>query len=312
VFDKTGTLTKGVFKVTAVQTANGFTEDEAISLAAHAEAFSNHPIALSVLRHHNREIDRGLLTEYAETPGFGVGVKLGGKTVLAGNLRHMGMNGVACEGIEESGTESVGKAASSVYIAVDGICAGRISISDEIKPGSRSAISALRSLGVRKIVMLTGDAREAAAAAAGELGIDEVYGELLPSQKVELLETLERQKHPKGTLAFVGDGINDAPVLARADVGVAVAGPDGLGSDAAIEAADAVLMAGELSGLIGAIGTARFTKRVVKQNIAVALGVKVLFLLMGAIGFAAMWEAVFADVGVALVAVLNAARILRH
>jgi len=300
VFDKTGTLTKGVFKVTGVEPANGFTEGGLLKLAANAEAFSNHPIALSIMKAYGREIDKSGLSEYNEISGHGVSVTSDGKAILAGNHKLMNLMDISYTEYQGGGTK--------VYIAVDNVFAGRIIISDEIKPDSRNAIAALKAKGVRKTVMLTGDSPQIAEAIAGELKLDEVYGGLLPDQKVEKVETLNGQKRSKGKLAFVGDGINDAPVLARADVGIAMGA---LGSDAAIEAADVVLMTDEPSKLADAIDVARFTKRIVWQNIIFALGVKGIFLLLGAFGIATMWEAVFADVGVALLAVFNAMRVMR-
>jgi Cd2+/Zn2+-exporting ATPase len=300
VFDKTGTLTKGVFKVTALLPADGFSEGELLEYTAKAESFSNHPIALSVLKAYDREIDKTGLSDYNEISGHGISVKAAGKRILAGNDKIMSANGIAFIEAKDAGTK--------IYTAVDGVFAGCIVISDEIKSDSRSAISSLKALGVRKTVMLTGDDPRIAAAIAEELNLDEVYGGLLPHEKVEKVETLSDQKRPKGKLAFIGDGINDAPVLARADVGIAMGG---LGSDAAIEAADVVLMTDEPSKLVEAIDIARFTKRIVWQNIIFALGVKAVFLILSAFGIASMWEAVFADVGVSLLAVLNAMRILR-
>jgi Cd2+/Zn2+-exporting ATPase len=299
-FDKTGTLTKGVFKVTGVEPSNGFGESELIRFAATAEALSNHPIALSILKFYDGEIDKAALSDYNEIAGHGVSVRSNGKTISAGNYKLMALAGVSCTRADGIG--------STVYIAVDGVFAGRLTISDEIKPDAGKTIAALRSKGVRKIVMLTGDNQQIAEAIADELAIDEVYSELLPGQKVEKLELLDAQKLHSGKLAFVGDGINDAPVLARADVGIAMGA---LGSDAAIEAADIVLMTDEPFRLIEAMDTARFTGRVVWQNIVFALGVKGAFLFLGAIGVATMWEAVFADVGVALLAVFNASRVGR-
>ena len=300
VFDKTGTLTRGVFKVTSVQPSNGFDNDSLLELAARAEAFSNHPIALSVMQAFGGEIDRSGLFEYTELEGYGVSVKHDEKIILAGNKKLMEDRGIDFEESQESGTK--------VYAALEGVFAGCIVISDEIKPDSRGALSALKARGVRKTVMLTGDSPQIAREIAGKLGLDEVYGGLLPHEKVEMVQKLNAQKQAKGRLIFVGDGINDAPVLATADIGVAMGG---LGSDAAIEAADVVLMTDEPSKLAVAIDIARYTKRIVWQNIFFALGVKAVFLLLGAFGIAGMWEAVFADVGVSLIAVLNAMRILR-
>ncbi|MDR1803205.1 MAG: cadmium-translocating P-type ATPase [Treponema sp.] len=299
VFDKTGTLTKGVFKVTSIQPADGFSEDELLEYAAKAETFSNHPIAISVLKAYGGEIDRTGLADYDEISGCGISVNAAGKKILAGNDKLMAANGIAFTKAKDAGTK--------VYVAVDFVFAGCVVISDEIKSDSRSAISALKAKGVRKTVMLTGDDPRIAAAIAGELALDEVYGGLLPHEKVEKVEALSGQKRPKGKLAFVGDGINDAPVLARADVGIAMGG---LGSDAAIEAADVVLMTDEPSKLVEAIDIARITKHIVWQNIIFALGVKAVFLILSAFGIASMWEAVFADVGVSLLAVLNAMRII--
>jgi Cd2+/Zn2+-exporting ATPase len=300
VFDKTGTLTKGVFKVTSVASANGFSENELMELAANTEAFSNHPIARSILNEYNSDVNKELLSEYNEISGHGISVKMNGKTILAGNYKLMKLKGITCEESHKTGTK--------VYVAANNLFAGCIIISDEIKPDSHKAIAALKSKGIRKTVMLTGDDPQIAKSIADELKLDEVYGGLLPNQKVEMLEILDSQKLTKGKLAFVGDGINDAPVLARADIGIAMGG---LGSDAAIEAADIVLMTDEPSKLADAIDIARFTKRIVWQNIVLALGVKGLFLILGAMGVASMWEAVFADVGVALLAVLNATRVGR-
>jgi len=300
VFDKTGTLTKGVFKVTAVRPAEGFGAEELMEAAARAEAFSGHPIARSVLSEYGREMDTDQLTEYKEFAGKGVSVKAAGRIILAGNGELMAEMGVVFEESAGIGTK--------VYVAVGGVFAGSLVISDEIKPDSRRIVAALKAKGVRKVVMLTGDNQRTAEAVAGELKLDEVYGGLLPQQKVEKLEMLSSRKRPGGKLAFVGDGLNDAPVLARADVGVAMGA---LGSDAAIEAADVVLMTDEPSKLVEAMEVARFTKRVAWQNIVFAVGVKVLFLLLGAFGVAGLWEAVFADVGVSLLAVFNALRVMR-
>jgi Cd2+/Zn2+-exporting ATPase len=305
VFDKTGTLTKGVFKVTTVEPAEGFTADTLLEMAAHAEAFSNHPIALSIMKEYanrsfGKQVERDKLSDYTEIAGHGVSVSLNGGTVLAGNQKLMAKTGI---GFQES--QSVG---TKVYVASCGVFVGCVVISDEIKPDSRNAISALKAKGVRKTVMLTGDAANIAGAVAAELKLDEAYGGLLPHEKVEKVEILNAQKSAKGKLAFVGDGINDAPVLAMADIGVAMGG---LGSDAAIEAADVVLMTDEPSKLCDAIDIARFTKKIVWQNIVFALGVKGVFIALGAFGVATLWEAVFADVGVSLLAVLNAMRIMR-
>jgi len=305
VFDKTGTLTKGVFKVTAVEPAVGFNRDSLLELAANAESCSNHPIALSVMKEYSNrrsgnEVERDKLSDYTEIAGHGISVTLNGKVILAGNQKLMVKEGIVFQESQSIGTK--------VYIASDRVFAGCVVISDEIKPDSLNAISSLKAKGVRKTVMLTGDNPNIAEAVAAELKLDEVYGGLLPHEKVEKVEILNGRKNTKGKLAFVGDGINDAPVLAMADIGVAMGG---LGSDAAIEAADVVLMTDEPSKLCDAVDIARFTKKIVWQNIVFALGVKVVFLSLGAFGIATMWEAVFADVGVSLLAVINAMRIMR-
>lgn len=298
VFDKTGTLTKGVFEVVSVRPANGFSKSEVLELAAKAEAFSNHPVALSITKAYSGGIDREGLDGYTELAGHGVSVRAGGVAILAGNGKLMDMKGIEFSEAPDSGTK--------VCVAADGVFAGCIVIADEVKPDSRAAVAALKERGVRETVMLTGDSREIAEAVAAEIGIDKVMGELLPGDKVEIVGRLSEQTGAKGKLAFVGDGINDAPVLARADIGIAMGG---LGSDAAIEAADIVLMTDEPSKLADAVDIARFTKRVVSQNIVFALVIKAAFMVLGACGIATMWEAVFADVGVALLAVLNASRI---
>jgi Cd2+/Zn2+-exporting ATPase len=300
VFDKTGTLTKGVFRVTAVQPAENFTKDALLELAACAETFSNHPIALSVMKEYGREADTSCLSEYTEHSGYGVSVVRNGKPILAGNQKFMKKTGIVFHESKNTGTK--------VYVAEDGIFAGCIVISDEIKNDSRLALCALKKRGVRKNVMLTGDNSQVAAEIADELGIDEVYGGLLPHEKTEKLEALYMKKHVKKKLVFTGDGINDAPVLAMADVGIAMGG---LGSDAAIEAADVVLMTDEPSKLADVIDIARFTKKIVWQNIVFVLGVKAVFLVLGVFGMAVMWEAVFADVGVSVIAVLNTLRIIK-
>ncbi|MCL2223009.1 MAG: cadmium-translocating P-type ATPase, partial [Oscillospiraceae bacterium] len=299
VFDKTGTLTKGVFKVTVMQAENGFSESQLLEAAAHAEASSNHPIAMSILKEYGEEINRDSLGQYEEIAGYGVSVNRSGKIIIAGNGKLMDKMGVPYKESSISGTK--------VYVAIDGVYAGCIVIADEIKADSYSLVDSLKALGIRKTVMLTGDTQQIATAVASELGLDEVHAGLLPGQKVEKVEQLATQKLPKKVLAFVGDGINDAPVLAMADVGVAMGG---LGSDAAIEAADVVLMTDEPSKLAQAVEVARFTKRIVRQNIVLALGVKILFLVLATFGVSSLWEAVFADVGVSLIAVLNSMRVM--
>lgn len=300
VFDKTGTLTKGVFQVTNLQAAEGFSKDELLEFAANAETFSNHPIALSIQKAYGKEVDKEKITDYKEISGHGISAVVNGKNVLAGNHKLMQAQNISFTESTDIGTK--------IYVAVDKAYVGSIVISDEIKADSYGAIEVLKAKGVRKTVMLTGDNPQIAEAIARELKLDEVYAGLLPDQKVERLEKLSEQKRAKGKLAFVGDGINDAPVLARADIGIAMGG---LGSDAAIEAADVVLMTDEPSKLAEAIDIAKATKRIVWQNIIFALGIKGIFLLLGAMGVANMWEAVFADVGVSVLAILNAMRVMK-
>ena len=300
VFDKTGTLTEGVFEVTDVAAEDGFTKDGVLEYAANAEAFSNHPIAQSVRGAFGREPDRENISDYTEEAGHGISALVGGKRVFAGRFEHLRDEGISCPENNAPGTK--------VYVAVDGVYAGCVVIADKIKADSREAVSRLKARGVRKTVMLTGDDPAIAGAVDEKLGVDEVYAGLLPGDKVEIVENLANQKQGKGKLAFVGDGINDAPALARADIGIAMGG---IGSDAAIEAADAVIMTDEPSKLCEAVDIARRTKRIVTQNIVFALSVKAFFLVLGAFGLATMWAAVFADVGVSALAVLNAMRSLR-
>jgi len=301
VFDKTGTLTEGVFRVTKLYTADKFSEHELLKWAAYAETFSNHPIALSIRNAYGKDVDKSTLSEYKEIAGLGVSVLVDGKVVLAGNDKLMEQSGV-----EYITSES---ASTKVYVAVNGDFAGCILISDEIKSDSFGLVTALKKLGIRKAIMLTGDTPQIADSIAKSLHIDEVQAGLLPQQKVEHAERLVRDKQGKKTLAFVGDGINDAPVLAMADVGIAMGG---LGSDAAIEAADVVIMTDEPSKLIDAVKIARFTKRIVWQNIVMSLGVQILFLILAALGISSLWEAVFADVGISLLAVFNAMRAMKQ
>lgn len=300
VFDKTGTLTKGTFKVTDITAQNGFENEELLRLAAYAESYSSHPIAVSILKAYNKEIVKSEIKSYDEVAGQGVKVKVEDKLILAGNTKLL-----KGEGIEYSELDSLG---TVVHIAVDGKYAGYIIISDEIKEDSLSAIRELKKLGIRNTVMLTGDNRVVGDKIGTMLELDEVYSELLPHEKVEKLEMLDGKKSPKGKLVFVGDGVNDAPVLARADIGIAMGG---LGSDAAIEAADVVLMTDEPSKLISAVKIAKKTRIIVWQNIIFAFAVKLLVMILGAGGVATMWEAVFADVGVALLAILNSMRVIR-
>lgn len=299
VFDKTGTLTKGVFKVTKAISENGYTEDELIKYAAYAESYSNHPIALSIIAAYHAEIDKYKIENYQEIAGHGIKVNVNGKEVLVGNTKLM-----ISENIQYSDVDTLG---TVVHVAIDKKYAGSIIISDEVKEDSAKTIKELKALGVRKTVMLTGDLKKVADNIGKELGLDKVYSELLPADKVEKVESLEAQKSHKGKIVFVGDGINDAPVLARADIGIAMGG---LGSDAAIEAADVVIMTDEPHKVASAIKIAKRTRNIVSQNIVFALGVKAIFLVLGALGLASMWAAVFADMGVALIAVVNAMRAL--
>lgn len=300
VFDKTGTLTKGVFNVTEINPQNGFTEEELIEYAAYAESFSNHPIATSIMKEYGKEVDKAKVESYDEISGHGTKVIVDEKEVVAGNVKLMNKENISYRNVESIGT--------IVHVSVDGKYAGNIAISDEVKDDSKIAIETLKALGVKKAVMLTGDTKKAGERVGHELGLDEVYSELLPTDKVEKLESLDSQKPSKGKLVFIGDGINDAPVLARADIGIAMGG---LGSDAAIEAADIVIMTDEPSRISSAIKIAKKTQKIVWQNIVFAIGVKLIFLIMGAFGIATMWEAVFADVGVAVIAILNSMRAMK-
>ena len=298
-FDKTGTLTKGVFRVTRVVTRNGFTQRDIIRFAAMAEMHSSHPIARAIVEAYGKN-DGLEVSEYEEIAGHGVRAKVDGTEVMVGNDRLLHRFGIEHDTCHVDGTVA--------HVVVNGRYAGYMVISDEIKEDAPEAVRELRRLGVRKVVMVTGDSRDVAAEIAERIGLDEFYAELLPEDKVKVIEKLEVVKKPGETVVFVGDGINDAPVLARADVGVAMGA---LGSDAAIETADVVIMDDRPSKLPVGIRTARKTRKIVWQNIALALGVKLAFIGLGVIGEATMWEAVFADVGVALIAVFNSMRILR-
>ena len=300
VFDKTGTLTKGVFEVANIIPAAGYQKEQILEYAAQAESYSNHPIAKSILATYGKPIDQKQFSGFEEISGHGISVMVQGKKVLAGNSKLMESEKIAYAACDAAGTK--------FYVAADGSYVGCILIADEVKPDSKCAIAELKKIGVEKTVMLTGDDERIGKSVADELGLDAYYAQLLPDQKVEKLEMLDKQKRQGSKLAFVGDGINDAPVLARADVGIAMGG---LGSDAAIEAADVVLMTDEPSKLVEAIDVAKATKRIVMQNIVIALGIKSVFLVLGALGMAGMWEAVFGDVGVTIIAVLNAMRILK-
>ena len=299
VFDKTGTLTQGTFKVTGVHPADGITDEQLVEAAALAESWSKHPISLSIKAAYGKEIDTSRVTDVEELGGHGVTAKVDGKAVAAGNARLMERLGLSAPAVSETGTV--------VHVAIDGRYAGYLLIADVVKPHSAEAIRAMKAAGVRKTVMLTGDAEPVAKAVSAQLGLDEYHAGLLPGDKVDQIETLIAAKKSKENLAFVGDGINDAPVLSRADVGIAMGA---LGSDAAIEAADVVLMDDDPAKIALAMRIARRTLRIVYENIVFALAVKFACLLLGAIGMASMWTAIFADVGVMVIAVLNATRAL--
>ena len=299
VFDKTGTLTQGTFKVVGVHPAEGVTEDELVEAAALAESWSKHPISLSIKNAYGKEIDASRVTDVEELGGHGVTAKVDGKAVAAGNARLMAKLDLTAPEVTEPGT--------IVHVAIEGKYAGYLLIADVVKPHSAAAIQGLKAAGVRKTVMLTGDAEPVAKAVAAQLGLDEYHAGLLPGDKVDQIEKLIAEKQPKENLAFVGDGINDAPVLSRADVGIAMGA---LGSDAAIEAADVVLMDDDPAKIALAMKIARRTLRIVYQNIVFALAIKFACLILGALGLASMWTAIFADVGVMVLAVLNATRAL--
>ena len=299
VFDKTGTLTQGTFKVVGIHPENDVTGDALVEAAALAESWSRHPISLSIRNAYGKDIDPSRVTDVQELGGHGVTAKVDGKTVAAGNARLMAKLGLTVSEITEPGT--------IVHVAMEGRYAGYLLIADVVKPHSAAAIKGLKQAGVRKTVMLTGDAEPVAKAVSAELGLDEYHAGLLPGDKVDQIETLLAAKQPKENLAFVGDGINDAPVLSRADVGIAMGA---LGSDAAIEAADVVLMDDDPAKIALAMRIARRTLRIVYQNIVFALAIKFACLVLGALGLASMWTAIFADVGVMVLAVLNATRAL--
>ncbi|MGK9250274.1 heavy metal translocating P-type ATPase [Paenibacillus humicus] len=300
VFDKTGTLTKGSFKVNNIVPTGKWSQEDLLRHAAFAEIHSTHPIAQSIREAYGQELDEQRIADYNEISGHGIQVTFENHSVLAGNAKLMQLERIPFSVPKEVGT--------IVHVAINKQYAGYIVIADEVKEDSAKAIRTLKKLGVKKIVMLTGDNKAVGEEIGRRLGVDEVHAELLPQHKVEELEKLDAAKAPKEKIVFVGDGINDTPVLARADIGVAMGG---LGSDAAIEAADVVIMTDEPSKLSSAIQIAKSTRRIVWQNIVFALGVKGLFLLLGAFGIATMWEAVIADVGVSLIAVLNAMRVLK-
>ena len=299
VFDKTGTLTQGTFKVVGIHPENGVTGDALVEAAALAESWSKHPISLSIKNAYGKEIDANRVTDVQELGGHGVTAKVDGKTVAAGNARLMAKLNLSAPEVTEPGT--------IVHVAIEGKYAGYLLIADVVKPHSAQAIKGLKAAGVRKTVMLTGDAEPVAKAVASDLGLDEYHAGLLPGDKVDQIEKLLAAKGPKENLAFVGDGINDAPVLSRADIGIAMGA---LGSDAAIEAADIVLMDDDPAKIALAMSIARRTLRIVYENIVFALAIKFACLVLGALGLASMWTAIFADVGVMVLAVLNATRAL--
>ena len=305
VFDKTGTLTKGVFKVSKVAPKEGFSRKELLSMAAAAEAHSNHPIARSIVEAYadvSGEDPPGRVTEYREISAYGISAVVDGHQVLAGNDRLMHREEIDHEDCDLEGT--------SIYIAIDRRYAGYIIISDHLKSQAKEAVKGLRALGVRKLALLTGDEQSVARQVAEDLGLDEYYAQLLPEDKVSLVEELEKgiPNRKRQKLAFIGDGVNDAPVITRADMGVALGG---LGRDAAMEAADVVLMEDDPGKIVKAVELGRRTQRIVRENIYLALGVKAFFIVLGSAGVAGIWEAVFADVGVTVLAVLNAARTIR-
>ncbi len=301
VCDKTGTLTKGVFAVTRVEPADGVSGEELLETAAYVENYSNHPISKSLKEAYGKPIDAAAVNDVEEIGGHGVTAVVNGRKAAVGNAKLMERLGIVCQTPREVGTQ--------VHVAVNGAYAGYILIADVIKPNAKAAVAKMKAAGVKKIVMLTGDSKRVAEAVAEELGIDTVKSELLPEDKVNEVESLLAAKGKKEKLAFVGDGINDAPVLSRADLGIAMGA---LGSDAAIEAADIVLMDDDPEKIATAIGISRKTLGIVRQNIAFALAVKFLCLAFGALGALSMWWAIFADVGVMVIAVLNATRALRY
>ena len=303
VFDKTGTLTKGEFKVSEIipDTAGGMDQATLLELAAYGEGYSNHPIANSIREAYGKPLSMERVTNAEEVAGHGIHAKIDGREVYLGNAKLM-----KAQQIPFTETRSAG---TIVYLACDGAFAGTIVISDTIKEGAKEAIAEMKRVGVKKCVMLTGDREAAAQEVADTLGLDEVHAELLPADKVSEVEQLLAKESEKGKLAFVGDGINDAPVLTRADIGIAMGS---MGSDAAIEAADVVLMDDDVRKIASIVKIARKTLRIVKQNIVFALAVKALVLILGALGMANMWEAVFADVGVSVIAILNSMRALNE
>ena len=298
VFDKTGTLTQGVFEVQKVEAVE-ISKEELLRITAHAESYSNHPISLSVKKAYGKELDSSIITETQELSGLGIATKVEGKSILVGNDKLMKEKNIQYTKCNDIGTV--------LYVAIENKFSGYILIADQIKNDSEKAIKELKKNNIKKTIMLTGDRKEVGEDIANKLGLDEVYTELLPDGKVKKVEELLKEKSPKGKLAFVGDGINDAPVLALADIGIAMGG---LGADSAIEASDIVIMTDEPSKLINAIKISKKTMRIVKENIIFAIGIKIAVLILTAIGLSTMWEAVFADVGVSIIAILNSLRVL--
>ncbi len=299
VFDKTGTLTEGVFSVTEINT-NGIDKEKLIEVAAMAESFSNHPIAISIIKEYGKEIDKEVIREYKEISGHGIKAVINNEEVLVGNSKLMNEFNILYNEVDSIGTV--------VYCAINGEFKGSIVISDKIKENAVEALINLKKAGVKKTVMLTGDNKKTAYKVGEKINIDEVHSELLPLDKVKEVEEIMKRSNKNGKLAFVGDGVNDAPVLARADIGIAMGG---IGSDAAIEAADIVLMKDDINALVDAINVSKKTNKILWQNIVFALGIKILVMVLGTFGIANMWTAVFADVGVTIIAIINSTRCFR-
>lgn len=299
VFDKTGTLTEGVFTVTEINT-NDIQKEKLIEVAAMAESFSNHPIAISIIKEYGKEIDKEVIEEYEEIAGHGIKAVINNEEILIGNAKLMNQFNISYNEVDSIGTV--------VYCAINGEFKGSIVISDKIKENAAEALINLKAAGVKKTVMLTGDNKKTAEKVGEKVNIDEVHSELLPLGKVKEVEKLLKASNKNGRLAFVGDGVNDAPVLARADIGIAMGG---IGSDAAIEAADVVLMKDDINALVDAINVSKKTNKILWQNIIFALGVKVIVMVLGTFGIANMWTAVFADVGVTIIAIINSTRCFR-
>ena len=298
VFDKTGTLTKGVFEVQKVNPI-GISEEDLLKIAAYAENYSNHPISKSIKQAYNKEIDEKKILNYEELSGLGISAKIDNKNVLVGNEKLMQEKKIKFEKCNDIGT--------IVYIAIEEKYSGYILIADKIKDDAKQTIEELKKNNIKQIIMLTGDRKEVGESVAKEIGIDKVYTELLPTDKLQKVEELLKTKSPKGKLAFVGDGINDAPVLATSDIGIAMGG---IGADSSIEAADIVIMTDEPSKIVKSIKLSKKTMRIVKENIIFAISIKVLVLILAAFGLSTMWEAVFADVGVSIIAIIKIIKII--